>query len=124
MKIDFRIPCGVCGYGPKRLCCDSTKGWVGFRNSNYEEITETNLAFGLNNTLHRRMDRCFLKNLNGIDKQEMIKLRTTLDYIARKELNEIKENEVILEKELLDVSSCENKHCTLKFWVPSKDFIK
>ena len=48
------------------------------------------------------MDRCFLKNLNGIDKQEIIKLRTTLDYIARKELNEIKENEIIPERDLLD----------------------
>ncbi|XP_052258313.1 uncharacterized protein LOC127863007 isoform X8 [Dreissena polymorpha] len=102
MKIDFRIPCGVCGYGPKRLCCDGTKVGVGFRNSNYEEITETNQALGINNTLHRRMDRCFLKNLNGIDKQEMINLRTTLDYIARKELNEIKENEIIPERDLLD----------------------
>ncbi|KAH3897506.1 hypothetical protein DPMN_021694 [Dreissena polymorpha] len=102
MKIDFRIPCGVCGYGPKRLCCDGTNVGVGFRNSNYEEITETNQALGINNTLHRRMDRCFLKNLNGIDKQEMINLRTTLDYIARKELNEIKENEIIPERDLLD----------------------
>ncbi|KAH3831973.1 hypothetical protein DPMN_105247 [Dreissena polymorpha] len=32
----------------------------------------------------------------------MINLRTSLDYIARKELNEIKENEIIPERDLLD----------------------
>ncbi|KAL4240367.1 hypothetical protein ACF0H5_001157 [Mactra antiquata] len=38
----------------------------------------------MNPTLHRRMDRCFLKTMNGIDKQQMLANRKFLYYLAHK----------------------------------------
>ncbi|KAL4221197.1 hypothetical protein ACF0H5_019461 [Mactra antiquata] len=95
MNIDFRQPCDVCGFEPKRLCCDCTRVGVGFRHAKYEEINETETDSPIYPTLHRRMDRCFLKTMNGIDKQQMIANRKFLDYLARKELSEIDVNDTL-----------------------------
>ncbi|KAL4229192.1 hypothetical protein ACF0H5_012236 [Mactra antiquata] len=95
MNIDFRQPCDVCGFEPKRLCCDGTRVGVGFRHAKYEEINETETDSPIYPTLHRRMDRCFLKTMNGIDKQQMIANRKFLDYLARKELSEIDVNDTL-----------------------------
>ncbi|WAR05720.1 hypothetical protein MAR_021089 [Mya arenaria] len=64
MNIDFRQPCDICRYEPKRLCCDGTR-------------------VGTQQTLHRRMDRCYLKNKPGVEKRQMIAYREALDIIAR-----------------------------------------
>ena len=102
MKIDFRIPCDVCKFEPKRLCCDGTKVGVGFRNANFEEINKFSNGNTINETLHRRMDRCFLKNMNGLEKKAMIQNRLTLDYLAKLELGELRPDEILHPDELLD----------------------
>ena len=102
MKIDFRKPCDVCGFEPKRLCCDGTKVGVGFRHATFEEINSSDSNNEIETTLHRRMDRCFLKNMNGINKQQIIKNRATLDYLARMEIEEIADKDILNELELND----------------------
>ena len=86
MKIDFRRPCDICGFEPKRLCCDGTNVGIGLRNANFEEISTFEPNTQPLNTLHRRMDRCFLKNMDEIEKHQMIQNRETLDYLAKREI--------------------------------------
>ncbi|XP_069108872.1 uncharacterized protein [Argopecten irradians] len=59
MKIDFRRPCSICKFKPKQLACDGTKIGIGFRNAKFEPI-EKSRDNVLHETLHRRLDRCFL----------------------------------------------------------------
>ncbi|XP_053384247.1 uncharacterized protein LOC128550109 isoform X2 [Mercenaria mercenaria] len=100
MKIEFRVPCKSCGFKPRRLCCDGTRVGVGFRHASYEEINKTDEGAPVNETLHRRMDRCFLKNMKELEKQEVIQFRSTLDYLARRVIQGVKDDEVIPDVEL------------------------
>ncbi|XP_052767186.1 uncharacterized protein LOC128207981 [Mya arenaria] len=83
MNIDFRQPCDICRYEPNRLCCDGTRVGVGFRHSNFTEISKPDSSLQTQQTLHRRMDRCYLKNKPGVEKRQMIAYREALDNIAR-----------------------------------------
>ncbi|XP_052769865.1 uncharacterized protein LOC128209731 [Mya arenaria] len=83
MNIDFRQPCDICRYEPNRLCCDGTRVGVGFRHSNFTEISTPDSSLQTQQTLHRRMDRCYLKNKPGVEKRQMIAYREALDNIAR-----------------------------------------
>ncbi|WAR15086.1 hypothetical protein MAR_005191 [Mya arenaria] len=98
MKIDFRQPCEVCGFEPKRLCCDGTRVGVGFRHATFEEISIPDSSIPVQRTLHRRMDRCFLQNVRDINKADLISIRTNLDYLSRKQLGEIIGNDDDSEK--------------------------
>ena len=84
MNIDFRTPCDSCGFEPKRRCCDGTKIGVGFRNAKFKEISKPDKPEPVLPTIHRRMDRCFLKNIKGIDKQLMAKHPITFDFWQEK----------------------------------------
>ncbi|WAR30545.1 hypothetical protein MAR_033087 [Mya arenaria] len=83
MNIDFRQPCDICRYEPNRLCFDGTREGVGFRHSNFTEISTPDRSLQTQQTLHRRMDRCYLKNKPGVEKRQMIAYREALDNIAR-----------------------------------------
>ncbi|KAL4240007.1 hypothetical protein ACF0H5_000802 [Mactra antiquata] len=100
MKINFIVPCDVCGFQPKRLCCDGTRVGVGFRNANFEEVSKPDDDENVQQTLHRRLDRCFLTNMNGVNKQEMIRNRYTLNYLARKQLGDISNTEIMSDEDL------------------------
>ena len=95
MKIDFRQSCDVCGTEPKRLCCDGTKIGVGFRHATFEEIEKVDPHAPEQDTLHRRMSRCFLRNNVEITIPQMLKNREMLDYLAKESLKELKPHEIL-----------------------------
>ena len=97
MKIDFRKPCPVCKFKPKHLACDGTKVGIGFRHSNFTEISKPDNENLIEPTLHRRLDRCFLPS-SALNNKIMAKCRSYLNYISKKTLNELAESELYTEE--------------------------
>ena len=95
MKIDFRQSCDVCGFEPKRLCCDGTNIGVGFRHASFEEIESVDSEAHEHQTLRRRMSRCFLKKLSRNQNSSDMKNREMLDYLARECLGELTLQEIL-----------------------------
>jgi len=88
MKIAFRVPCEICKYQPKRLVCDGTRIGVGFRHATFEDVNTPESSIPKQQTLHRRLDRCLLKNMPGRVNSYTSRMRVNLDYLARKTLGE------------------------------------
>ena len=87
MKIDPRQPCPVCKFNPQQLACDGTKIGVGFRNINFQEISQPDDEVNIKPTIHRRMTRCLLAQMPDVEAALIKEAREHLHYISR--LNEI-----------------------------------
>ncbi|XP_069101637.1 uncharacterized protein [Argopecten irradians] len=87
MKIDFRKPCDVCKFTPNQLACDGTKVGISFRNAKFQTIEKPSEAT-VHPTLHRRLDRCFLKNSVDISADNLKILREHLLFLAKTSLGE------------------------------------
>ena len=83
LKIDFRKPCPVCKFKPKQLACDGTKVGIVFRHANFTAISKPDNENLSEQTLHRRLDRCFLPS-SVFNNKIMSTCRSYLNYIARK----------------------------------------
>ncbi|XP_069109129.1 uncharacterized protein [Argopecten irradians] len=90
MHIDFRKPCEVCKFTPHQLACDGTKIGIGFRNAVFEPIEKPSEP-AVYQTLHRRLDRCFLKSSVDISAENMKVCREHLFFLANKVFGEEKQ---------------------------------
>lgn len=122
-EIDFRVPCEICRFEPKRLCCDGTK-IGGFRNSCFQENNKNYKRDTIHSSLYRRMDRCFLKNMDGVETKQMITNRSTLDYLAKQTTGDLKNSDILQPDELNDRMRSLKPLYLRKFYPPLKGILE
>ena len=97
LKMNFRKPCPVCKFKPKQLTCDSIKVGIVFRHANFTAISKPDNENLSEQTLHRRLYRCFLP-CSVFNNKIMSTRRSYLNYMARDTLNELADSEVLIEE--------------------------